>query len=96
MVAQTLKNPHSMWECWSPGILGLSPGLGRFPGEGTGNPLQYSCLENSMDREASQATVHEDASPPHAPPALAGRLLTTSATWEALICSSFIGHGTKF
>ena len=34
------------------------PGLGRSPGEGNGNPLQYSCLENSMDREAWQATVH--------------------------------------
>ena len=31
------------------GDLGLIPGWGRFPGEGTGNPLQYSCLENSMD-----------------------------------------------
>ena len=31
---------------------GASPGLGRPPGEGNGNPLQYSCLENSMDREA--------------------------------------------
>ena len=78
------------------GVLGLIPGLGRFPGEGNGNPLQYSCLENSMDKEASQATVHEDASPSHASPAWAGRFLTTSATWEALICSSFIGHGIKF
>ena len=34
------------------------PGLGRLPGVGNGNPLQYSCLENSMDREAWQATVH--------------------------------------
>ena len=34
------------------------PGLGRSPGEGNGNPLQYSCLENSMDREAWRATVH--------------------------------------
>ena len=32
--------------------------LGRFPGEGNGNPLQYSCLENPMDRGAWQATVH--------------------------------------
>ena len=32
------------------GDQGLIPGLGRFPGEGNGNPLQYSCLENSMDR----------------------------------------------
>ena len=34
------------------GDLGLIPGLGRSPGEGNGNPLQYSCLENPMDREA--------------------------------------------
>ena len=33
-------------------------GLGRFPGVGNGNPLQYSCLKNSMDRGAWQATVH--------------------------------------
>ena len=37
---------------------GLIPGSGRSPGEGNGNPLQYSCLENSMDRGAWQATVH--------------------------------------
>ena len=37
---------------------GLSPGLGRSPGEGNGNPLQYYCLENPMDRGAWQATVH--------------------------------------
>ena len=34
------------------GDLGLIPGLERFPGEGNGNPLQYSCLENPMDRGA--------------------------------------------
>ena len=37
---------------------GSIPGLGRSPGEGKGNPLQYSCLENPMDRGAWQATVH--------------------------------------
>ena len=37
--------------------LALIPGLGRSHGEGNGNPLQYSCLENSMDRGAWQATV---------------------------------------
>ena len=37
---------------------GSIPGLGRYPGEGNGNPLQYSCLENSMDRGAWWATVH--------------------------------------
>ena len=37
------------------------PGSGRSPGEGNGNPLQYSCLENPMDGEAWQATVHRVA-----------------------------------
>ena len=36
----------------------LIPGLGRSPGGGHGNPLQYSCLENPMDKGAWQATVH--------------------------------------
>ena len=40
------------------GDLGSIPGLGRSPEEGNGNPLQYSCLENSMDRGAWWATVH--------------------------------------
>ena len=40
------------------GFTGLIPGLGRSPGEGNGNPLQYSWLENPMDRGAWQATVH--------------------------------------
>ena len=37
---------------------GSIPGLGRSPGGGHGNPFQYSCLENPMDREAWRATVH--------------------------------------
>ena len=37
---------------------GSIPGSGRSPGEGNGNPLQYSCLENPMDRRAWQDTVH--------------------------------------
>ena len=40
------------------GDLGSIPGLGRSPGEGNGNPLQYSCLKNPMDRGAWQATVY--------------------------------------
>ena len=40
------------------GDLGSVPGLGRSPGEGNGNPLQYSYLENSMDRGAWQAMGH--------------------------------------
>ena len=41
----------------SMGDPGSIPGLGRSPGEGNGNPLQYSCLENYMDRGAWRATV---------------------------------------
>ena len=40
------------------GDLGSIPGLGRFPGKGNGNPLQYPCLENPMDRGAWWAIVH--------------------------------------
>ena len=40
------------------GDVGLISGSGRLPGEGNGNPLQYSCLENPMDRGAWRATVH--------------------------------------
>ena len=40
------------------GGLSSIPGLGRSPGEGNDNPLQYSCLENPMDRGAWKATVH--------------------------------------
>ena len=40
------------------GVPGSIPGLGRSPGGGNGNSLQYSCLENPMDRGAWRATVH--------------------------------------
>ena len=43
------------------GDTGFIPGSGRFPGEGNGNPFQYSCLENPMDRGDCQATVHRVA-----------------------------------
>ena len=48
-----VKNLHA-----NAGGVGLVPGSGRSPGEGNGNPPQYSCLENPMDRGAWQATVH--------------------------------------
>ena len=38
--------------------MGLIPGFGKSPGEGNGNPLQYSCLENPRDRGAWRTTVH--------------------------------------
>ena len=46
---------------YNEGDPGSNPGSGRSPGEGGGNPLQYSCLENPMDREAWWATVHRIA-----------------------------------
>ena len=51
-----VKNPPA--NAGDAGDVGLIPGLGRSPGEGNGNPLQYSCLENPMDRGAWWATVH--------------------------------------
>ena len=50
-----LVGEESAYDAGGPGSIS---GLGRSPGEGNGNPLQYSCLENSMDRGAWQATVH--------------------------------------
>ena len=50
LVAQTVKHLRD-----DPGLI---PGSGRSPGEENGNPLQYSCLENSMDGGAWRATVH--------------------------------------
>ena len=48
----------------SAGDAGLLPGLGRSPGEGNGNPLQYSWLENPIDRGACQAIIHGVAKSP--------------------------------
>ena len=54
LVAQWLKkNPPT-----NSGNVGSIPGLGRSPGEGNGKPLQYSCLENPMNKGAWWATVH--------------------------------------
>ena len=50
-----VKNPPA--NAGDTGHAGLIPGLGRFPGEGNGNPFWYSCLENPMDRGAWQAIV---------------------------------------
>ena len=55
MVAQMVKHLPLPSNAGDPCSI---PGLGRSPGEGNGNPLQYSCLKNSMDRGAWWATVH--------------------------------------
>ena len=51
-----VKNPPA--NAGDSGDLGLTPGLGRSPGGGNCNKLQYSCLAKAMDRRAWQATVH--------------------------------------
>ena len=48
-----VKNPHA-----NVGDTGSIPGSGKSPGKGNGNTLQYSCLENTMDREVWRAIVH--------------------------------------
>jgi len=54
-----VKNPPA--NAGDIGDSGSIPGSGRSPGGGHGNPLQYSCLKNAMDRGAWQATVHRVA-----------------------------------
>ena len=57
-MAQTIAGKESACNA---GDLGLIPELGRSPGGGHGNPLQYFCLKNPMDRGAWRATVHRIA-----------------------------------
>ena len=53
-----LRGKESACNVGDAGGVGSIPGLGRSPGRGHGTPLQYSCLENPMDRGAWWATVH--------------------------------------
>ena len=60
---EDLRNILPLWPSgkespFSAGDPGSIPGLGRFPGEGNGKPLQYSCLENPMDERTWWAIVH--------------------------------------
>ena len=57
LVALRVKNPPA--NAGDTRDVGSIPGLGRPPGVGNGIPFQYSCLNNSMDRRALRATVHE-------------------------------------
>ena len=56
LMAQLVKNPPA--NAGDIRDMSLIPGSGRSPGEGNGNLLQYSCLENPMDKGAGQVTVH--------------------------------------
>ena len=68
---------------YNAGDPGSIPGLGRFPREGNGNPLQYSCLENSMDRGAWWAIVHGIAES-HMTEQLHGILQARILEWVAI------------
>jgi len=58
-VAKLVKNPPAIQEiAYTTGDLGSVPGSGSSPGEGNGNPLQYSYLKNPMDKGTRWATVH--------------------------------------
>ena len=58
LLSQWLSGKESAWNTGDTGDQGLIPGWGRSPREGNGNPPQYSCLENSMDRGALRVIVH--------------------------------------
>ena len=83
--------------------MSLIPGLGRSPGGGNGNPLQYSCLENSVDRGAWRATVHGVSksqtrlSTSKGPPSIQGDLISKSTITRAKIVFpnkiTFAGYG---
>ena len=57
-ILQVVSGSDCKESTWNAGDPGLIPGLGRSPGGENGNPLQSSCLENSMDRGAWWITVH--------------------------------------
>ena len=61
MIFNGLVGKESACNTGDTGDASLNPGSGRSSGEGNGNPLQYSCLENPMDRGTLWAAVHEAA-----------------------------------
>ena len=78
--------------------LGLIPGSGRSPGEGNGNPLQYYCLENSMDRGPWRAVVYRDTTGDTRLTACIGVVLDFHIykhTWEVGIPGSVPDHHNK-
>ena len=60
-VPDSSEGKNSAYNAGDTGDMGSNPGLERLPGEGNGNPLQHSCLENPMDRGTWWAAVHKVA-----------------------------------
>ena len=81
-MAQTVKNLPAMQE-----TQGSIPGSGRCPGEGNGYPLQYSCLENPLDRGAWRAAVYGGHKEPNATERLT--VFSKEATWDFLLRVTF-------
>ena len=71
---------------------GSTPVSERSPGEWNGNPLQYSCLENPMDRGPWQATVHEVA---NSQTRLVTNTATTTSFKACLLCIPLVSSGKK-
>ena len=71
-------------QCRRCGDVGSAPGSGRSPGGGHGNPLQYSCLENPMDRGAWWATVYKVAESQTIPKQLSTHVCCESHRWRKL------------
>ena len=57
-IPQCISSKESAYNARDTGDMVSIPGSGRYPGEENGNPFQFSCLENDMDREAWWSTVH--------------------------------------
>ena len=70
---------------------GLIPGLGRSAGEGNGNPLQYSCLGNPVDRETWWATVYKVVRESDTN----GHIHTEACLWSSLKCTKFQNKNSK-
>ena len=106
-VVLVVKNPPA--NAGDAGDAGSAPGLGRSPEDGNCNPLQYSCLGNSMDRGFCQATVHGTAKsgtwlnahththpPPHPPPRARARARTDTPFQEITSTGWMkLVHGSK-
>ena len=97
-----LSFPHSLVgkeSACSTEDLSSIPGLGRSPGQGNGNPLQYSCLENPMNRRACQATVHGVTRVRHnlatTPPPMVHGVAKSQAWLSGFHCHSHISTGPR-
>ena len=84
LVASVVNNPPA-----NAGNMSSIPGLSRSPGEGNGNPLQYSCLGNPMDRGAWGATVHGVSRESHITQRLSNNILSMKCKIKTKLTGDF-------